>query len=88
MRLDRMIEALEAVEPVELKGVELLKRLRPQMNVWFPQDQKKAPEVARTDVVYATLELIAYGDSCMRVATRLDNISAEPFDLPLVEYPL
>lgn len=86
MAADSLIEALESLEPVELEGVELLRRLRAQTGVWFPTSESGL--VTREEMIRATAQLVAFGQASRELAEKLDDLAPEPLDVPLVEYSL
>lgn len=93
MDTSRFIDALNDLEPVELKGVELLRRLRSDNHEWFPGDGGEdlamiEKQVSRIEVTEATLELISYGDSCRKLLEKVQTVEAVPLTVPLAEYPL
>ena len=83
MKLDKLIEVLEGLQPVELKGVALLRERRLQTGNWFPQD-----DLGTKELIESTLELMKYGDDCLVVAKRLEDADPIPFGLPLAEFSL
>jgi hypothetical protein len=83
MKLDKLIEVLEGLQPVELKGVALLRERRLQTGNWFPQD-----DLETKDILESTLELMKYGDACQRVTKRLEDADPIALSVPLAEYPL
>lgn len=84
--LDGLIEALSTVPPKELKGVELLRRLRSETNQWMP-DEIPA-DVPHSEVINATLELVSYAEECRKLATRLESLRPVPLAIPVMEYAL
>ena len=68
MTTQQLVECLEQIPPAELKGLELLRRLRLQSGEWFPA---RAPS---EDVIAATQQIIAYTTTCEAAATRLTKL--------------
>ena len=62
-----LAECLGSVGEAPLKGLELLRQLRPLSGEWRPQ--VPAPELAE-----ATTEIIAYTRQCSAAATRLQSL--------------
>lgn len=79
----QLLHSLEGVEPLELGAVSLLSELRPQTGEWFPTHL--TPE-AKTQVIAATVELVAYSKRCADIARRLNHLSAIPLTVPLAEF--
>ena len=62
-----LAECLGSASEVDLKGLELLRQLRPVSGEWFPQ--VSAPLLAE-----ATTQIIAYTRECNAAAARLQNL--------------
>lgn len=76
---DDLVETLCRVEPVELLGLELLRRLRPQSPGWFPDD------VDINELVVATTELVDYTTTCRAALHRLQKLPPVPLTEMSVE---
>ena len=77
-----LAECLGSVVEVDLKGLELLRQLRPLSGEWFPQ--VPAPVLAE-----ATQEIIAYTRQCSLTASKLQNLPPVILsDLPCMEFCL
>lgn len=85
MMLEQLIHSLETVPPLELGAVSLLSELRPPTGEWFPTTF--TPE-AKTQVIAATVELVAYTQRCAAMGRRLAHLPAIPLTVPLMEFAL
>ncbi len=84
--MTQLIAQLEALQPLELEGVKLLHTLRPQTGEWFPATL--TPE-AKTQVISATVELVAYTRRCAEMGARLSHLHPIPLrGIALVEFGL
>jgi hypothetical protein len=63
-----LVECLSNVPPVELKGLELLRQLRP-----FPG--MTPPQLPLEALIEATTELVDYTKHCAQIAARLRALS-------------
>lgn len=86
MDVTTLIEALAGLEPVELKGVELLREFRSRSPGWLPEPFDES--IDRGAIVCATVELIEYGDACRAALQRLGDLSPVTLDEPVLEYGL
>ena len=77
-----LIACLETLEPARLIALALLEECPPSPGGWFSD---AFPEER---LVAATVELIAYGDACHKMASKLAALRAVPVSLPIVEYGL
>jgi hypothetical protein len=87
-------DILTAVEPVELKGLALLRRRRPHSgrrpqvpgvigaSSWFPADI--SPRV----LAEAATEMMDYMQGCERAMQNLKKLPAVPLAAPVEEWPL
>jgi hypothetical protein len=78
----QLLEVLAAVEPVELKGLALLRRRRPHPGQWFPADV--SPRV----LADAATEMIDYMQGCERAVENLKKLPPIPLAAPIEEWPL
>ena len=77
-----LAECLGSVGEVHLKGLDLLRQLRPLSGEWFPQ--VPAPVLAD-----ATVEMAAYTRECSITASRLQSLPPVILpDLPCEEFCL
>jgi len=77
-----LAECLGSVGEVHLKGLELLRQLRPTSGEWFPQ--VSAPVLAE-----ATAEIVAYTRECSLTASRVQSLPPVILpDLPCEEFCL
>ncbi|MBZ0309669.1 MAG: hypothetical protein K8I82_26630 [Anaerolineae bacterium] len=83
--LEQLVHSLEAIPPLELGAVSLLSELRPATGEWFPTNF--TPEV-KTQVIAATVELVAYTQRCAAMGRRLAHLPAMPLSIPLMEFAL
>lgn len=83
--LQQLTESLEAIPPLELEAVRLLSELRPPAGEWFPTNF--TPE-AKTQVIAATVELVAYTQRCAEMGRRLAHLPAIPLTITLIEFAL
>ena len=82
MSLETLQDCLASIEPVDLKGMRLLKACPPTAGL-FPQN------VPRATVKEAVIELVQYTESCNATAHRLRNLTPIPLiTLALIEYGL
>lgn len=83
MTTEYLVECLRQIPPVELKGLELLRRLRLQTGEWFPTGASSG------EVIEATTQLIAYTQACSTAANRLERLTPVLLtDISVVEFPL
>ena len=75
-------DILTAVEPVELKGLALLRRRRPRPGQWFPGDV--SPRV----LAEAATEMMDYMSGCERAIENLKKLPPVPLAAPVEEWPL
>jgi hypothetical protein len=76
-----LAEILAAVEPVELKGVALLRQCHPQP--FFPAGIDPA------ELAEATVEIIEYTRACEACLHRLKGLRPIPLtEIPVEEFPL
>ena len=83
--IDSFIQTLETLPPLDLKAVSLLKDLRPPTGEWFPTT---LPDETRTQVIAATVELVAYTDRCAEMERRLLHLTPVPLSMPIAEFSL
>jgi hypothetical protein len=83
----RIIEIVEDLEPVDLKGVELLRELRSRPNVWFPTD-RAVSAIPKEQIAEATIQMVTYVRASRETARRLDDLTPIPLAAPTPEYPL
>lgn len=80
---DDLLACLDALPPVPLLGLTLLRQAEAAADGrWFPTG------VATEQIVTATLELLAYSETCRHAAQRLSHLTPLPCAVPLMEYPL
>ncbi len=77
-----LIAILSAVEPVDLKGLALLRRRQLRPGHWFPTD------VSSRALAEASTQMIAYMQSCERAAKHLEALRPVPQAAPIEEWPL
>lgn len=77
-----LTDTLSAVEPVELKGVALLKRRRPRAGEWYPAG------VSPREMAAAAGELMAYMDHCRSLRERLTSLPPVASSAAIEEWPL
>lgn len=82
MKAQELKDILSAVEPVELKGVALLKRRHPKARQQFPV-QVNAQALAE-----AAEELIDYQGKCEQARERVANLPPVALEAPIEEWPL
>ena len=83
MTTNKLVECLEQIPPAELKGLELLRRLRLQTGEWFPAG------ASSSEVIEATTQLIAYTQVCNTAANRLEKLTPVILtEISVVEFPL
>lgn len=89
MTAAKLAEILAAVEPVELKGLALLRRRSPhargpvsQGGSWYPRD------VSPRTMAAAVSELIEYHQNCANTKFRLGGLPPVASDAPIEEWPL
>lgn len=79
----QLVECLEQIPPAELKGLELLRRLRLQSGEWFPAG------ASSEEVIEATTQLIAYTQMCSAAAARLEKLTPVILtSISIMEFPL
>lgn len=84
----QLYDILAAVEPVELKGLALLRRRQPRRGptngagCWFPA------ETSSRTLAEAATEMMAYLQSCERATKRLQALRPVPLTVPVEEWPL
>ncbi len=77
-----LAECLSSVEEVNLKGLELLRQLRPVTGQWFPQ-------VPAEVLAEATSQIVAYTRACSTAASKLQSLPPIILpDLPCAEFCL
>ena len=76
-----LAEIIGGIEPVELKGVALLRQSRPSLS-FFPTPQHTE------EVVQATLELIEYIRICEVSVHRLKSLGPIPVEIAIEEFSL
>ena len=62
-----LVACLGSVEPVDLKGLALLRQLRPVAGEWFPQ-------VPASVLTEATTQIIAYTRDCAAATVKLQSL--------------
>jgi hypothetical protein len=83
MTTHKLVECLEQIPPAELKGLELLRRLRLQTGEWFPAG------ASSSEVIEATTQLIEYTQVCSTAASRLEKLTPVILtEISVVEFPL
>ena len=75
-------DILAAVEPIELKGLALLRRRRPCPGQWFPADL--SPRV----LAEAATEMMDYMSGCERAMENFKKLPPIPLAAPVEEWPL
>jgi hypothetical protein len=78
----QLADILSAVEPVELKGLALIRRRRPHPGQWFPEDVR-----ARL-LAEAATEMMDYMSGCERAMENLKRLPPIPSAAPVEEWPL
>ncbi len=78
----RLADILTAVEPVDLKGLALLRRRRPHPGQWFPAD------VSPRILTEAATEMIDYIGGSERALENLKKLPPIPLTAPIEEWPL
>ncbi len=77
-----LVDCLSQVPPVELKGLDLLRQVRPLTGDWFPQ-------VPAALVAEATVQLIDYTQTCAASIHKLQALPAVTLRaLPIMEFCL
>ncbi len=80
---ENLVNCLAQIPPAEIKGLELLRRLRLQTGEWFPAG------AASEEVIEATTQLIAYTHVCSAAAARLEKLTPVILtEVAMVEFPL
>ncbi len=83
MTLNQLINCLVVLPPADLKGLDLLRRLRLQTGEWFPAG------ASSEEVIEATTQLIAYTQLCSSAANRLEKLTPMILtQVAMVEFPL
>jgi len=83
MTQERLVATLGQVGPVKLLGLDLLRRLQPRGEDWFPTD------VERHTLAQATAELIDYTRACRAARACLERLPPVPLtDKAVLEFPL
>jgi hypothetical protein len=77
-----LLTILSAVEPVELKGLALLRRRRPPTGSWFPAG------ISPCATAEAASEMMAYMQGCQRAMENLKKLPPVPLGIPVEEWPL
>lgn len=86
MQNNPLVELLTSLAPLELEAVTLLPGLRAATGEWFPTSLTAE---ARTQVIDATVELVAYTRRCAEMARRLSQVPPIPLrNVSLVEFGL
>lgn len=67
-----LAKALEQVQPVELKGMELLRQHKPKPGNIFPTG------LDRQAYIDATVEMINYTRVCAELAKRIEAVPSQP----------
>ena len=75
-------DILAAVEPVDLKGLALLRRRRPRPGQWFPAD------ISPCALTAAATEMMDYMQACNRAMEHLKKLPPVPLAAPVEEWPL
>ncbi|MEP7288618.1 MAG: hypothetical protein ABI947_22930 [Chloroflexota bacterium] len=78
----QLLACLEALPPLDLLGVALLRQCQPTAGGWFPRD------VPVEQVIQATVEMVAYGTRSTQASQKLANLRPVPLNIPVVEFPL
>jgi len=79
---EKLKDIVFAVEPVELKGLALIRRRRPQAGQWFPADVSSRP------LAEAATEMMDYMSGCERAMENLKRLPPVPSGAPVEEWPL
>jgi len=80
---DALRDCLAELQPVQLKGMELLQASRPTIGL-LPD----TADIPRETLRDAVVELIAYTDGCSRAIQRLRDVPPVPIGFPVVEWAL
>jgi hypothetical protein len=84
MATPKLCSTLAAIEPIKLKGLDLLQSEQREFGL-LP----KPTAIPRETLRDAVLELIAYTDACARVIQRLWDVPPVPLTaFPIVEWAL
>ena len=75
-------DALAAVEPVDLKGLAMLRRRQPRSGRWFPA------EVSPRVLAEAAGQMMDYMQDCERAMGHLKNLHPVALAAPVEEFPL
>lgn len=86
MDIQQLIATLDSVEPLNLKGVEMLRHLRSTTGQWFPHALRSGTD--REALTEATIEIVGYVRECKATIEMLRPLPPTPLDVPIVEYPL
>lgn len=82
MTPENLKDILSAVEPVDLKGLALIRRRRPHLSQWFPAD------VSSRLLAEAATEMMDYMSGCERAMENLKRLPPVPSTAPVEEWPL
>ncbi len=82
MTPSKLVDILAAVEPVELKGLALIRRRRLQPGQWFPAD------VSPRLLAEAATEMMDYMSGCERAMENLKRLPPVPSAAQIEEWPL
>ena len=80
--IQQLTSILTQIEPVELKGLTLIRRRRPQPGQWFPAD------VSPRLLTEAATEMMDYMSGCERAMENLKRLPPVPSTAPVEEWPL
>jgi hypothetical protein len=77
-----LVDCLGQAPPVELKGLELLRQLRPLAGAWFPQ-------LPAAVLAEATAQIIDYTEACAATVRKLQVLPPVTLGtLPIMEFCL
>lgn len=88
MTAQKLTSILSQIEPVELKGLALLRegspsrRCQPQSHQWFPA------ELSSRLLAEAATEMMDYMSGCERAIESLKKLPPVPLAAPVEEWPL